>query len=396
MRNLGSQAGFMVRPGLIKKPLKILFLEPFYGGSHREFANGLVAHSAHEIHLVTLPARWWKWRMRGAALHFSREVRDPEPYDLLLTSDLMSLSDLRALWGSRCPPAAVYFHESQLTYPVAPGERMDYQFGFTDITTCLAADRILFNSKSHLTAFFDQLPRFLAKLPEYRPTWVGEAIRPKAEVLYPGCRLPAAEAGSPPDDAGPPLVVWNHRWEHDKNPEQFFKALGQIQKQGIAFRLAVLGERFNNAPGVFERAAKQFGKEIVQWGFAEDREAYLNWLGRGTVVVSTALQENFGIAVVEAMAGGCLPLLPQRLSYPELLPADLHGDFLYTNTADLVNKLSGILSRPERFAARGRRLRAHVQRFAWPNCVAAYDACFEALNAVGKADAEPYTPVGLD
>jgi glycosyltransferase involved in cell wall biosynthesis len=364
--------------------MQILFLEPFYGGSHREFADGLVAHSRHRIELHTLPARWWKWRMRGAALHFSREIARPEDYDLLLTSDLMSLSDLKALWGVRCPTTIVYFHESQLTYPVAPGERMDYQFGFTDITTGLAADQILFNSDSHLSSFFDQLPRFLAKLPEYRPIWVVEALRPKCEVLYPGCRLPAELEKAATEIAAPPLVIWNHRWEHDKNPGAFFKALGQIKNQGIAFRLAILGERFNNAPAVFAEAQGQFSEEIVQWGFAADRAAYLDWLGRGTVVVSTALQENFGIAVVEAVACGCLPLLPDRLSYPELLPDDLHPTLLYANTADLVNKLCGVLRRPEKFARQRSRLRRHMQRFAWPNSIHAYDRYFELSAAAGR------------
>jgi glycosyltransferase involved in cell wall biosynthesis len=370
--------------------LSILFLEPFYGGSHRAFADGLAAHSRHRIDLVTLPARWWKWRMRGAALHFCRQIKAPQAYDLLITSDLMSLSDLKALWGARCPKAAVYFHESQLTYPVAPGGRLDYQFGFTDITTCLAADGILFNSNSHMTAFFDRLPGFLSKLPEYRPTWVIEAIRPKCRVLYPGCRLPKARTAEASDTSEaadvaatevPPLVVWNHRWEHDKNPEAFFKALGLIQSQGIAFRLAVLGERFNKAPAVFDAAETQFKEEIVQWGFVADRRAYLAWLAKGAVAVSTARQENFGMAVVEALAAGCLPLLPRRLSYPELLPQDLHTDLLYTNTADLVNKLSGVLSRPEGFTVPRNRLQRHVQRFAWPNCIDAYDLFFDGLAA---------------
>jgi glycosyltransferase involved in cell wall biosynthesis len=174
-------------------------------------------------------------------------------------------------------------------------------------------------------------------------------------------------------------VIWNHRWEHDKNPEAFFKALGLIKKQGITFRLAVLGERFNNTPAAFAAAEKQFREEIVQWGFLEDREPYLDWLVQGTVVVSTARQENFGMAVVEAMAAGCLPLLPRRLSYPELLPADLHEDLLYVNTADLVNKLSGVLNRPVDFTAQRRRLQGHVRRFAWPNCIDAYDRLFEEL-----------------
>jgi hypothetical protein len=128
---------------------RFLFLEPFYGGSHRAFADGLVSRSRHRIDLHTMPDRFWKWRMRGAALHFFRQVAEPDHYDGLITTDLMSLSDLRALWGSRCPPALVYFHENQLSYPLPPGETMDYQFAFTDITTGLAADRILFNSRTH-------------------------------------------------------------------------------------------------------------------------------------------------------------------------------------------------------------------------------------------------------
>jgi hypothetical protein len=41
--------------------LRFLFLEPFFGGSHKDFAQGLVSHSRHKIDSVTLPARFWKW-----------------------------------------------------------------------------------------------------------------------------------------------------------------------------------------------------------------------------------------------------------------------------------------------------------------------------------------------
>ncbi|MEJ2730858.1 MAG: DUF3524 domain-containing protein [Deltaproteobacteria bacterium] len=48
-------------------------MESFFGGSHREFAKGLVSHSKHRIDLKTMPARFWKWRMRGAALYFVKK-----------------------------------------------------------------------------------------------------------------------------------------------------------------------------------------------------------------------------------------------------------------------------------------------------------------------------------
>ncbi|TFG42538.1 MAG: hypothetical protein E4H43_03000 [Bacteroidia bacterium] len=46
---------------------------------------------------------------------------------------------------------------------------------------------------------------------------------------------------------------------------------------------------------------------------------------------SAAIQENFGISVIEAMLMGCVPLLPDRLSYPEILPEEFHEHFLYKN-----------------------------------------------------------------
>ena len=94
--------------------MKFLFLEPFYGGSHRDFADGWVQHSRHRLDLITLPARFWKWRMRGAALHFAKKVQSPSDYSGLIASNLMSLSDLKALWGADCVITSYSIHYTKL------------------------------------------------------------------------------------------------------------------------------------------------------------------------------------------------------------------------------------------------------------------------------------------
>src|SRR5262249_8514302 len=144
--------------------VKILALEPFMGGSHRAFWEGLARASAHEIDILAMPPRNWKWRMRGAALWMSRELAGrPDLPDAILASDFVSLADLVALLPERwrAVPRAIYFHENQLTYPVAPGEKLDYHYGLTNFVSALAAQRIFFNSQFHLASFFDELPRFL-------------------------------------------------------------------------------------------------------------------------------------------------------------------------------------------------------------------------------------------
>ena len=373
--------------------MKVLFLNPFHGGSHRAFAEGWARHSRHQFTLATMPARFWKWRMRGAALHFARKVADPGGFDALVVTDLMSLSDLVALWGEACPPALAYFHENQLSYPLPPGEAMDYQFGFTDITTALAARRVLFNSCFQHDAFFASLPGFIGMMPECRPKWVVEAIRSRSSVLHPGVDLPAGEPDLRPlDDGAPPLVVWNHRWEFDKNPPAFFAALDAVRARGVDFRLALLGENFQVVPKEFLAARERYGARVVQYGFAESRADYLDWLRQGTVAVSTADQENFGMSVVEAARLGCRPLVPDRLSYPEVIPAEFHSDCLYRDAADLVERLAAILASSQedtKAAAASRsagvdlrhRLAAAMERYLWVRVAGEFDALIEEVAA---------------
>ena len=56
------------------RPLNIAVIEPYYGGSHAAFVDTFVQHSRHRCHLFKMPARKWKWRMRGAAIWFAEEL----------------------------------------------------------------------------------------------------------------------------------------------------------------------------------------------------------------------------------------------------------------------------------------------------------------------------------
>ena len=364
--------------------MKFLFIEPFFGGSHKEFAEGLIAHSRHQFDLLTLPSRFWKWRMRGAALHFAEKLPNLDAYDGIITSNLMSLSDFKMLTAPSSPPALVYFHENQITYPLAPGESMDVQFGYTDITTGLAAQKIFFNSHTHHKEFFSALPGFLRLMPEYRPHWVTEAINKKSEVCYPGCRFEGAHISLSPPEPTPPIIVWNHRWEFDKNPNDFFAAIDAVEQMGVDFRLALLGENFQMVPKPFLAAKERYSDRIVQYGYAPSRKDYLNLLSRGAVVISTAHQENFGISIVEAIRYGCLPLLPNRLSYPEILPKPFHTDFLYHTQDELVDKLFHLLASYRQLQKARETLSSAMSQYAWENMIGQYDEALEELAMGGN------------
>ena len=58
---------------------RVVLVEPYYGGSHRAWADGLIRHSRHEIHLVTHDAAYWRWRLRGSALTLAEQVARHRP-----------------------------------------------------------------------------------------------------------------------------------------------------------------------------------------------------------------------------------------------------------------------------------------------------------------------------
>jgi glycosyltransferase involved in cell wall biosynthesis len=319
--------------------MKVLFIEPFYGGSHRLFADSVVAHSAHDVTLLTLPASFWKWRLRGGHLSLAEKISGlGGSFDRILTTDMFSLAELKGTLPSLAPvPAIVYFHESQLSYPVPKGEAPDVHFGFTNISTALAADRLVFNSEFHRREFLDGIGTFLRVMPDHRPRGIREKLSPKASVVFPGVDCRELDRVRPPRREAKPLtILWNHRWEFDKGPEVFFGALRNLVAGGVDFRVHLLGENFQVKPKPFLESRDFLGERLATFGYLESREDYIAALRDSDVVVSTALHEFYGIAVMEAAYCGCLPLLPRRLAYPEF-----HGEeFLYGEDAELESRLS--------------------------------------------------------
>lgn len=360
--------------------LRVLLIEPYYGGSHRAWADGYRAFSGHDISLLTLPGHFWKWRMQGGAVTlarlFSASAHDP---DVILASDMFDLAAFRALTRRRTAhiPTALYFHENQLTYPQNARQRHGWRYGFTNYVSALAAERVYFNSAFHREAFFAALPRMLKHFADYNELESVAALQQRADVLPLGLDLRRYDAHRcAPDSAAPPLIVWNHRWEADKNPAAFFAALDKLAAQDVPFRVALLGENFEAQPAAFEAARQRLGARVAQYGYVADFGAYARLLWQADYVVSTAYQDFFGAAVVEAMYCGCVPLLPDRLNYPALLPAGQRAACLYPR-----DRLLPLLLRHLRGEASAdpEALRASAARFDWARLAPQYDATLSRL-----------------
>ena len=303
--------------------------------------------------------------------------------DLILATDMLDLSGWLALtrtWSASIP-IALYMHENQLTYPlpadpvVGPmrrqhGER-DLHYAFINYASMLAADAVLFNSCFHRDAWFEALPALLKQFPDFNELDTVQELQAKASVLPLGLSLRALDAHCPAGEQMkpevPPLLVWNHRWEYDKDPTTFFRALRHLAAAGRQFRVAICGDKPGRAPAEFRQARKDLGPFIVQWGRVEPFSAYARLLWAADIVVSTALHDFFGAAVVEAIYCGCRPVLPHKLAYPEHIPAEYHNRCLYRDFEGLLHMLNQALDEPRL------PLSAAVSRYAWTEMAPQYD-----------------------
>jgi glycosyltransferase involved in cell wall biosynthesis len=365
--------------------MRVLLLNPFHSGSHAAVAEGYSAHSRHSVTALTLSAAGgWRWRMRGAAVTLARRLQaayglGPAPFDLILATDMLDLATFLGLTRAQTAgiPAAVYFHENQLTYPLPPGRARDLAFPWINYTSLLASGRAFFNSAFHRRALLEALPGLTGRYHDHQELDLLARLAERAEVLYPGLDLGRLERHRPAEGppAGPPVILWNSRWEYDKQPQVFFAALEALEARGADFRLIVAGEHIDPRAPEFVAARERFGARTLAWGYAPDAAAYARLLWQADIVVSTAAQEFFGIALLEALACGCVPVAPRRLSYPELLPPACHADCLYDDDAGLADKLAAALERLP--ALRAYDFRSVAAAFAWERAAPRWDAALE-------------------
>lgn len=369
---------------------KILIISPYHSGSHQAWAEGYQRYSQHQVELLTLPGRFWKWRMHGGAVTLARLYREQyatSPPDVILATDMLDLSTFLALTRDLTHNIAtgLYMHENQLTYPLPAepgrgpmrrqkGER-DYHYVFVNYASMLTADFILFNSHFHQQALLAALPNFLKHFPDFNELDSLDSIADKSKVLPVGVDFERLQRPfhPPPDPHAPPLIIWNQRWEYDKNPRAFFRALYQIEAEGLPFRLALCGERFSRQPDYFSQALERLAPHLVHVGFAE-ADTYRQLLWEAAVTISTAHHEFFGISILEAIYCHTFPILPHRLSYPELIPEPFHLQCLYENEGGLLARLRQALTNPAETAVTAQQLAAHAAQYDWRQIAPRYDA----------------------
>lgn len=124
------------------------------------------------------------------------------------------------------------------------------------------------------------------------------------------------------------IVVFPHRKDEEKQPHLFEYLKSMIaetdQKYGFNF---------------------VFTKDVCA-----RKQDYYDLLNKSQIAISFAKQETWGIAMQEAFFCGCVPFVPDRLSYCEMYD----DDFRYRDLEDLVDKILDWRSIPKEIIERNK------------------------------------------
>lgn len=315
--------------------MKVLLLSAYAARSHVHWQRSLeVMLDDWQWCVLSLPPRHFSWRIRGNALYWSMQERAvlEDSYDLVIATSMVDLATLRGLVPALARlPTVVYFHENQFEYPQGRLQHSLLDAQITSLYSALAADCIAFNSQYNRDSFLAGCRSLLRKLPDKIPPGVLSSLETKAVLLavpydpiFDRENLESALPRWPGRSRaviGKPLrLVWVGRFEHDKGAESLLSILRQLDMTQLDYELAMVGQQFRQSPAVFNDIQSAYSSRLVHFGYIESRMDYRGLLLAADVVLSTALHEFQGLAVMEAVASGCLPVVPARLVYPECYP----------------------------------------------------------------------------
>jgi hypothetical protein len=117
----------------------------------------------------------------------------------------------------------------------------------------------------------------------------------------------------------------------------------RLARQGHDFRLALMGARGRQPVAALDRLRVELPERVVADGFLP-KDEYRSIVSRAGIVVSTAAHEFQGLAMLEAVSAGALPIVPDGLCYPEQYPARCR--YAAGDARALTSKLVSAMSDP--------------------------------------------------
>ena len=357
--------------------MNIALLESYMTTSHKQWANSYKKFSRFNVEIFSLPGKHWKWRMHGGAITLSYKMKDRGNIpDVIFASELLDVSILKSQLLNifkKNIPIALYFHENQFVYPWPNNDpdiklKRDLHYNFINYSSSLVSNKVFFNSNYNMNTFINSLNKFLKNFPDFKNMDTIDLIKNKSKVLPIGIDLKELEKHDNNKKNLTPVILWNHRWEYDKNPKDFLRLLLLLKKKEIDFKLIVIGKSGKKYPEEFDKIKSLFSEKIIFWGFANSRDKYIKLLHQSDILPVTSKHDFFGLSVMEAIHCNNIPILPNDLAYPDIYQLKNFPEIFYNDFNELLEKTTSMINHKKT-----QKYRKITKEYSWDKIAKAYD-----------------------
>lgn len=152
-----------------------------------------------------------------------------------------------------------------------------------------------------------------------------------------------------------PIILFPHRFDTEKQPNIFLDAIEVVAKRynpstPIEFCFCTSRETLtSNAQWLLDKLSYLQNSldglhehnYFITVRHDLSKKAYYELLSSSLCMVSTTIEENFGYCLVEALALGTMPIVPNAFSHPEIL--DGHEEYMYETFDELTAKMIDVI-----------------------------------------------------
>ena len=121
--------------------------------------------------------------------------------------------------------------------------------------------------------------------------------------------------------------------------------------------------------------------KLIYTDYCSSYDEYCQWLSKSDILPVTSIQDFFGISIIEAVSSGVFPILPNRLSYPELFEdVEFNAKLFYQSDKELKNKITETLNNLSQIQNEKLYLQKYVKnKYDWSIIASSYDTAFQRL-----------------
>lgn len=173
------------------------------------------------------------------------------------------------------------------------------------------------------------------------------------------------------------------RFSKNKRLDNLLKAFVFVVSKAPRAKLRIVGEDFDNILPELLQLVKglHLEKNVEFVGKIEAPEKVAELYGKTEFFISASEYEGFGIAAVEAMAAGCIPILNDIPPFRTFVESAYNGLIVdFDNPANAAKKILELMSLSEmklsNFSSNSRQL---AQRFSWRNKVREFISVYTKL-----------------